>query len=84
MDLKINNSDTILIIAIMILCLGINFIVFGSIQTEPNKLIAKDINQLLNNDLALAQYIQANETTLKYINENCKVIRIINNYKYSY
>jgi hypothetical protein len=72
MDFKINNSDTTLIIAVMFICLGVAFIVFGYIQTEPNKLMAKDINTLLTNDIAMANYIQANSQTMEYLNKNCK------------
>jgi len=40
--------------------------------------LSNDLNILKNNDLGFANYIQANETTLKYLNENCKVTKDTN------
>ena len=55
------------------LIMGIDLVLVNVYETnEKFQTLAKDTNTLLNNDVAMANYIQANSTTMQYLNENCK------------
>ena len=71
MDEKTKENLLVLATICSLLCL---VAIIGYVLNTENKIIqtSKDTNQLLSNDVAMANYIQANSTTMQYLNENCK------------
>ena len=71
MDEKTKENLLVLATICSLLCL---VAIIGYVLNTENKIIqtSKDVNQLLSNDIAMANYIQANSNTIQYLNENCK------------
>jgi hypothetical protein len=63
---------TLFAMLIFIMLINLFLTVVSPTWYTPINQIAKDTNTLLANDLAMANYIQANSTTVEYLNKNCK------------
>lgn len=46
---------------------------FNLITSNGIQSMQQDLNVLKNNDIAFADYIKTNSTTLEYLNNNCKI-----------
>lgn len=74
MGAKRMNGEQYVLIAVLLTML-FSLITLGAVVYNQGNVtqLVSDTNTLKNNDLAMAEYIQANSNTITYLNENCKV-----------